>query len=89
MSERLQGTTARMRASMIKRYGDELGNNSHKKPHKHCKDHTLYRQHCRSHPVQQRVNGQDEGQDISRSTGHVREWNLRKFCTRVAKGSSH
>jgi|GEM_PF-1427890 len=82
MSERLQHTTASMRAKMLQRYGDVLH-------HKHDKNHTPYRQHCRSHPVQKHLNGQEGEQKVNSSTGHVREWNLRKFCTRVAKGNVH
>ena len=82
MSERLQYTAASMREKMLQRYGDVLH-------HKHDKNHNPYRQHCRSHPVQKRIDGLDGEHEVHCSTGQVREWRLRKFCKRVAKGQIH
>ena len=84
MSERSQHTAASMREKMLQRYGDDLH-------HKHNKNHSAYRQHCRSHPVQKRINGWDAESEpeVHCSTGHIREWNLRKYCKQYAKGRFH
>lgn len=81
MSEKQQRTAASMREKMISRYGDELH-------HKHDKNHTSYRMHCRTHPVQL-INGQDEEADVNTSTGSLRLVRLRKIRKRLAKGRFH
>ena len=82
MSERLQRTTASMREKMLLRYGDEIH-------HKHDKNHTPYRQHCRSHPVQKRFNGWDADREVFCSTGQVHAMKLRKFVHRQGKTWIH
>ena len=82
MSERLQHTAASMREKMLQRYGDV-------NDHKHDKNHIHYRQHCRSHPVQKHPIGVTTEEDVYRSTGQIREFKLRKFCKRLAKGRFH
>lgn len=82
MSERLQCTAASMRKKMLLRYGDVLH-------HKHDKNHTHYRQHCRTHPVEKRKNNLDKELPVDLSTGLVREMKLRQFNNRPAKGDFH
>ncbi len=83
MSERLQHTATRTREKMLHTYGD-----SHH--HKHNKNHTAYRQHGRSHPVE--IKSLDmilEEQSLNTSTGAIREFKLRKFRKRLAKPQIH
>lgn len=82
MSERLQHTAASMREKMLQRYGDSLH-------HKHDKNHILYRQHCRSHPIPTHYPGSIEEEELHASTGRIREFKLRKFRNRLAKGQIH
>ena len=81
MSEKQQRTAASMREKMISRYGDELH-------HKHDKNHTSYRKHCKSHPVQL-VKNQEKEIDINASTGSLRLIRLRKIRKRLDKGRIH
>lgn len=81
MSEKQQHTAARMREQMENRYGDGLH-------HKHNKLHNLYRQHCRSHPIQ--INSENEQKmDANNSTGLLHDMNLRKIRKRLDKGRFH
>lgn len=82
MSERLQHTAISTRELMLRRYDDGLH-------HKHDKNHTLYRQHCRSHPVKQRANGLDAEREINCSTGLVREMRLRQYKNKICKTRCH
>ena len=80
MSERFQGTAARLHERMLQRYGDEMH-------HKHDKSHVTYRQHYRTHGVVKSVKAiNNEPYD---STGTVREINLRKFRRGLVKGRIH
>lgn len=81
MSEKQQHTAASMREKMLNRYGDGFH-------HKHNKNHSLYRLHCRSHPIQ-RSNGIDEVKDINCSTGLKRIIKLRKFRKQLDKRRIH
>ncbi|MCA0402398.1 MAG: hypothetical protein LCH30_01240 [Proteobacteria bacterium] len=81
MSEKQQRTAQSMREKMLSRYGEECR-------HKHNKNHTPFRQHCRSHPVQtsnNHVNLESE----SESTGLLRAFKLRKIRKRLDKGRIH
>ncbi len=80
MSEKQQHTSAKLREKMLQRYGDGLH-------HKHDKCHTLYRQHWRSHPVI--IPTTMENTEINESTGHLREFKLRKIRKRLDKGRIH
>lgn len=80
MSEKQQGTAQSMRVKMLNRYSDGLH-------HKHDKNHSPYRQHCRSHPVQHN-NGYDLDEENA-STGMVRAIKLRKIRKRLDKGRIH
>lgn len=82
MSERLQHTTASMREKMLQRYGDTFH-------HKHDKNHMPYRQHCRTHPVEKRINGLDTDREVFCSTGAVHAMKLRKFNHRMGKTWIH
>lgn len=81
MSEKIQHTAASLREKMNNRYGDELH-------HKHNKNHLPYRQHCRSHPVNQ-IDGKDENSELNGPTGLIREFKLRKMRKRLDKGRIH
>lgn len=80
MSEKQQGTANGMREKMLIRYSDGIH-------HKHDKNHIPYRQHCRSHPVQEPIanNMNEENQ----STGQIRIIKLRKIRKRLDKGRFH
>jgi len=80
MSEKQQGTAHSMREKMLSRYSDGLH-------HKHDKNHIPYRQHCRSHPVQE-TNGHDINEE-NPSTGMIRAIKLRKIRKRLDKGRVH
>lgn len=80
MSEKQQRTAASMREKMLSRYGDELH-------HKHNKNHTPYRSHCRTHPVQLFNGLIDEDENVS--TGSLRAFKLRKIRKRLDKGRFH
>ena len=83
MSERVQRTAASMREKMLHRYGDDLH-------HKHDKNHKPYRQHYRTHPVNVKSLEEWNGeQEFNCSTGIIREFKLRKFRKRLAKGQIH
>ncbi|ARG98773.1 hypothetical protein [Legionella micdadei] len=81
MSEKQQRTATSMREKMLNRYGDELH-------HKHNKNHTSYRKHCKTHPVQT-LNGYDEERDANTSTGLLRALRVRKIRKRLDKGRFH
>lgn len=81
MSERKQGTACNMHRKMVNRYGDELF-------HKHNKDHSLYRMHYRTHPVQI-FDISDSNLDKHSSTGLIRAIKLRRMRKRADKGSFH
>lgn len=81
MSEKMQHTAASMREKMLGRYGDELH-------HKHNKNHIHYRLHCKSHPCI-KSNGFDNEAPENASTGHIREFKLRKIRKRLAKENIH
>ncbi len=81
MSEKQQRTAASMRETMLHHYDDTLH-------HKHDKYHLTYRQHWPSHPVQA-VNKIEAEKEINKSTGIIRERNLRKFRKQFAKVCIH
>ncbi len=81
MSEKLQHTAASMREKMLNRYGDD-------NPHKHNKNHQLYRQHCRSHPINFLLQTKNELSE-NESTGILRATKLRKIRKRLNKGQVH
>jgi len=81
MPDKIQHTAASLRQKMTARYSDGL-------PHKHNKHHLEYRQHCRSHPCNQ-SNNLNEEEDITGSTGMVREFKLRKMRKRPDRGQIH
>lgn len=78
MSEKQQGTATSMRERMLHRYGDGLY-------HKHDKNHILYRQHSKSHPVQPSLAENEK----NGSTGELRMIKLRKLRKRLDKGRIH
>lgn len=81
MSDKTQHTATGLRQKMLIRYGDELH-------HKHNKNHHTYRQHCRSHPCNPRVEITEES-TTNGSTGQIRKFNLRKMRKRLDKGRIH
>lgn len=81
MSEKKQGTTFSMHEKMINRYGEVLY-------HKHNKDHSEYRMHYRTHPVQL-SNGINEEFEKNNSTGLIRAKKLRKMRKRADSGAFH
>ena len=81
MSEKLQHTTAHMRVLMEHRYGDSVY-------HKHNKDHSAYRLHCKSHP-HEKSNSQHKEDELHESTGHLHELGQQKVRKRMAKGRFH
>lgn len=81
MSEKQQHTAERTRELMHHRYDDGLH-------HKHDKCHMPYRQHCRSHPVQQ-PNAMKQNPEINAATGECRKKNLQKLRKRFDKGRFH
>ena len=81
MSEKQQHTAARMRETMMRRYGDGIH-------HKHDKNHNPYRLHFKSHPVQI-VDISPQDKDINCSTGLLRTIKLRKIRKRLDKGRFH
>ena len=81
MPDKIQHTADSMRQKMMTRYNDGLH-------HKHNKHHLEYRQHCRSHPCNQN-NMLDEEENITGSTGLLREFKLKKMRKRPDKGHIH
>ncbi|MGC1181852.1 hypothetical protein [Legionella sp.] len=81
MPDKTQHTAASLQQKMLARYSD--GNH-----HKHNKHHLKYRQHCRSHPSNQHniINNKEE---LTGSTGLLREFKLRKMRKRPDKGHVH
>jgi hypothetical protein len=80
MSEKQQGTSCGLREKMLSKYADGLH-------HKHNKNHSQFRHHYKSHPVQP-LNGSNLEESLG-STGLVREYKLRKLRTRLDKGCFH
>lgn len=80
MSEKQQGTVNSMRERMLVRYGDGLH-------HKHDKNHNPYRQHCRSRPVKNMDNAQNN--EFEGSTGLIGIIKSRKIRKRLDKGRIH
>jgi hypothetical protein len=83
MTEKQQRTAANMREKMLSRYGDDFH-------HKHNKNHTFYRKHFKSHPIDL-LNGQmkEQEEELNASKGLTRSWNLRKLRKRQDKGNFH
>lgn len=81
MSEKIQHTAASMREKMSSRYGDEIF-------HKHNKNHTSYRLHCRTHPCNSNTD-YEQLVRLNTSTGLVRQFKLQKFRKRLDKGKFH
>ncbi|WP_454781540.1 hypothetical protein [Legionella sp. WA2022007384] len=82
MPDKIQRTAASLQQKMLARYSDGLH-------HKHNKHHLEYRQHCRSHPCTQSNGFNEEEEELTGSTGLVRQSNLRKMRKRPDKGNFH
>ncbi len=80
MSEKRQGTACHMREQMLRRYDDGLH-------HKHDKNHIPYRQHAKTHPIQEL--NDDKKDTINCSSGQIRIIKLRKLRKRLDKGRFH
>lgn len=81
MPDKIQHTAASLQQKMFARYNDGLH-------HKHNKHRLEYRQHYRSHPCNQ-SNSLDEENEITGSTGLLRQFKLRKMRKRPDKGQFH
>lgn len=81
MPEKIQHTAASLQEKMLARYDDGLH-------HKHNKHHLKYRKHCRSHPSTPN-NHLDEIENLTGSTGLLREFNLKKMRARPDRGQVH
>jgi len=80
MSERKQHNSHLTGLKMQSDYGDET-------PHKHNKYHLTYRKHFRSHPIETQIHELDHGKlsNLERSTGHIRQGNLKKIRTKIQR----
>lgn len=82
MSEKKQGTAFSMHQKMLNRYGDSYHY------HKHNKDHSLFRMHYRTHPIQI-INGFNPTELENNSTGLLRAMKLRRMRKRPDSGTFH
>ncbi|PWY55853.1 hypothetical protein DGG96_10085 [Legionella qingyii] len=80
MPDKIQRTAASLQQKMLARYSDGLH-------HKHNKHHLEYRQHFRSHPCNQGNDISEE--ELTGSTGLLRQLKLRKMRKRPDKGHFH
>lgn len=81
MSEKKQGTAFNMHQRMFNRYGDVYY-------HKHNKDHSQFRMHYRTHPVEI-PDFFSSDTETHYSTGLLRAMKLRRMRKRANKGAIH
>lgn len=65
---------------MQNHYGDEHH-------HKHDKSHLVFRRHYKTHPVTIQIDEVDNEtlSNLERSTGHIRQGNLKKVRTKIQR----